>query len=222
MTLFSFGVLAQQEIVIVERKDYKKPIKTNDNIQVFKFAPLNMIAGEIAFGYERQVSMKGSVDFELGPTFSNIGIGLSSHYIDQGSAQTFTNSRMGFVFSAAYRYYPLDETEALNRFYVSPVLRYKLTSTGYSTNYPGIGNEVGNFSKLNFYFNFGYQVWASETFSIDFYTGLGIGSHRNEKFQLMADYNPDTQMYDYNWRSEVQSGAVYVFNMGLKVGIGSK
>lgn len=218
---------AQEEIIIVDRKNYKQPrkereIKLNENIQVIKFAPLNMLAGEINFGYERQFGQKGSIDIEVGPTISNIGFGLNSHIYDPyGSNNTTAISSLGFLIGAGFRYYPLDETEALNRFYVSPVLKYKLMNTNYEDLSEILTDtRTGKKSMMNFYFNFGYQTWLSKSFSIDLFCGFGIGMHSESTFYT-------TQVFQQNewvstWQENSVSGAVYVGNIGLKVGIGSK
>lgn len=226
-TSFSIGAFSQQEVVIIDKgevRNYKKErqIKLNDNIQVFKFAPLNMIAGEINFGYERQISQKGSLDFEIGPTISKIGFGVNNHLIDPigGEPQQNEVSGMGFVFSMGYRFYPLDETEALNRFYVSPVLKYKLLNHQVEDLSGTLNNVNGSNSMFNFYFNFGYQVWAAKKFSIDFYGGLGIGYQNVRDYYMTTVYNG--MDWEYSWQEEGGKGARYVFNTGIKVGIGAE
>jgi len=225
LLMATVSTYAQDEIIIVDRKNYKqkreRQIKQNDNIQVIKFAPLNMLAGEINFGYERQFGQKGSVDFELGPTISNIGFGLDNHYVDPFNPSTVENSALGIVVGVGYRYYPLDETEALNRFYVSPVLKYKLFNTLYEDGSGFIeSTEKGNQSMMNFYFNFGYQAWLSKSFSLDFYCGFGIGMHSERWYQTQSEWVDNE--YQYSWLEHNDGGAVYVGNIGIKVGIGSE
>jgi hypothetical protein len=130
-------------------------------------------------------------------------------------------SGMGIVLGAAYRYYPLDETEALNRFYFSPQFRYKLYTHSvqdYSNFVDGV--QRGNETMANFFFNFGYQTWLSETASLDFYFGMGIGNYTSRDYRLESFYNGTD--WEYEWREETLSGARYVLNAGIKVGIGSK
>lgn len=215
----SYAALAQQEIVIIDKGDYKeKEIRLNDNTQAFKYAPLNILAGEINFSYEKQVSQKGSVEIGLGPTISNIGIGINSHYIDPTTPSVAERSGMGFFTSVAYRYYPLDATEALNRFYVSPIVKYKLMNSSFVDESGYLETMKSGDSRLNFYFNFGYQIWASKSFCIDFYGGVGIG------YRSYAEYRSESYYEDYEWKNKWMkinhSGAQYVANMGIKVGIG--
>jgi hypothetical protein len=224
--LLSIGTsYAQEEVIIIDRKDYKrkreKNIRLNENTQVFKFAPLNLLAGEINFGYERQMSKKGSVDIELGPTISKIGFGLNSHLANDFEPNINEMSSMGFVTQIGYRYYPLDETEALNRFYVSPVYRFKLMNhkvQDASNFVPGV--QKGNYVRNNFFFNFGYQSWLSSSFSIDFYAGFGIGMHSSRDWYSTSVFQNNDWVYE--WREDYRSGATYVFNAGIKVGIGAQ
>lgn len=199
---------------------YKKEVKLNENTQIVKFAPFNMLVNEILFGYERQVSQKGSVDFELGPTISNVGIGISNHYVDPYNPTANRQGRMGVVMAMGYRYYPLDETEALNRFYVSPILKYKVLNTAFVAE--GLDTQKGADNRLNFYFNFGYEVWASKTFALDMYAGMGLGTRNRVQYNVWQEYDPDAMEYKSVWHKDTQYGNVYVFNIGLKVGIGSK
>ena len=229
--ILSISTIAQEEIIIIDKSELKgykrqKPereIKLNDNIQVIKFAPLNMMVGELNFGYERQLSIKGSIDFEIGPTISEIGFGnVDNHQWNQLGVSSQHNSGLGFVLGVGYRYYPLDETEALNRFYVSPVVKYRIFNYTIDE-ITGVLEDLQGFDRqLNFYFNFGYQLWASNSFSIDFYTGMGIGYQEIYDGYATTQWNDVTQQNEDLWITDRSSGARYVFNLGLKVGIGSK
>ncbi len=222
LTLFSsYYSVAQQEVLIIDRGEYKdkeKEVKLNDNTQAFKYAPLNILAGEINFSYEKQVSLKGSVEIGIGPTISNIGLGINSHYIDPTVPTVTEKSGMGFFTEFGYRYYPLDATEALNRFYVSPIIKYKLLNSTYVDESGYLNPMKSSDSRVNFYFNFGYQIWASKSFCVDFYGGVGIG------YRSYAEYRSNSVFVDNEWKNEWakvdHSGAQYVANIGLKVGIG--
>lgn len=227
-TVLSLTSFAQQEVIIIDKGDLKdfdkrktKEIRYNDNIEVFKFAPLNMLVGEINFGYERQVSQKGSIDIEVGPTISKISLGIDNHYIDPNMGPTADdNSGLGFFTTFGYRFYPLDETEALNRFYVSPVLKFKLLNHTVEDLSGTLQNAKGSNTQLNFYFNFGYQLWAAKSFSVDFYGGVGIG------YQQLVDHRIEYQYvnndWNYYWFKTSSSGARYVANVGIKFGIGQE
>ena len=216
--------IAQEEIVIIEQNNRmrreKKPIRLNDNTSVVKFSPTQMLAGEIHFAFEKQLTKHSSFEIAAGPTISNIAFGnVSSHLIDPwGGGYAYESSGLGFFTEAGYRYYPLDETEALNRFYLSPVAKFKLMNYGLHDASGALSPTKGSEMNLNFSFNVGYQLWLSKSFAMDFYTGLGIG------YQQVKSYYPESIFVDpdwtFQWRDNSRSGARYVFNFGVKVGIG--
>lgn len=219
-----FVTATAQEVIIIDKgelKDYKKKEpRFNENIQAFKFAPLNMIVGEINFAYERQVSQKGSVEIELGPTISKIGFDISNHYVDPFAPSVGENSGMGFVTGFAYRFYPMDETEALDRFYVSPLVRYKLFNYSMTDHSGFLENVKCTDSRLDFHFNFGFQTWIAKSFALDMYVGMGIG-YRADKSYNYESYYEGTD-WKYRWVENNASGARYVANAGIKISIGSE
>lgn len=224
LLMATVSTYAQDEIIIIDRKNYKqkkdRDIKKTENTQVIKFSPFQLLAGEINLGYERQVSKKGSIDLEFGPTISNIGFGLNNHFIDPFNPSTIENSALGFVASVGYRFYPLDETEALNRFYVSPVLKFKLMNSIFEDG-SGIMTDTqrGSRTMTNFFFNFGYQMWLAKSFSLDFFAGFGIGLHQEKRFYTTQVFTDNAWVNE--WQETKGSGALYVGNIGIKIGIGS-
>lgn len=218
--------IAQEEIIVIEQNNRtrreKKPIRLNDNTSVIKFTPTQMLVGEINFSFEKQLSKFTSLEISAGPTISNIAFGnVNSHFIDPwGGGYAYQSSGLGFFTEVGYRYYPLDETEALNRFYLSPTLKYRLMNFGLHDASGVLAPTKGNDMQMNFAFNVGYQLWLSKSFAMDFFTGLGIGYQQRKNFQ------PEQVFIDNNWTSQwtdrSSSGARYVFNFGVKVGIGQK
>lgn len=218
-------LLAQDGIVIIDRSQARlkrnKEIRRTENIQVYKFAPLSVLDGEVLFGYERQLTSKGSFEVELGPTLSKIGFGTTGHIGNSLEPEVDEVSGLGVVLGVAYRYYPLDETEALNRFYISPQFRFKRYNHTVQ-DFAGFLPEAarGNETMANFFFNFGYQSWLSNTFSLDFYFGLGIGQYTSRDYDSEIFFNGND--WEYRWQEVNSSGARYVVNAGIKVGIGSE
>jgi len=215
---------AQDEMIIVDRgarrEEVKKPLRFNENTSVVKFSPTQMFVGEINFSYERQTSKYSSFEVSAGPTISNIALGnVQSHLIDPWG-YTYRTSRLGAFGELAYRYYPMDETEALQSFYISPLVKVKLMSFGIADGSGILPDTKGSDFRANFAFNVGYQWWLSKSFCMDFYAGMGIG------YQQLKDSYVVTEFVDPNWvstwRADNSTGARYVFNFGLKVGIGQE
>lgn len=223
--LITSSIFAQDEIIVIDRSKTRlktqREFKKNENSQVYKFAPLSILDGEILFGYERQLTAKGSFDVELGPTISKISVGVNGHVGNSFEPSVGETSGMGFVTGVAYRYYPLDETEALNRFYVSPQFRYKIYTHSVQ-DFSGFADGVqrGNETMANFFFNIGYQSWLSDTFSADFYFGVGIGNYSSRDYYVENFFNGSD--WEYRWIEQGISGARYVLNAGIKFGIGAK
>jgi hypothetical protein len=223
--LITSSVFSQEEIIIIDRSktNYKtqQEFKRNENTQVFKFSPFSLFDGEILFGYERQLTAKGSFDVELGPTISKIAFEVPGHIGGSSAPAPGETGGLGVVLGAAYRYYPLDETEALNRFYISPQFRFKVYNHTVQ-DYSGLITDVvrGNETMANFFFNVGYQSWLSSTFSIDYYFGIGIGQYTSRDY--FAESFFEGNEWQHRWLEQTRSGARYVLNAGIKLGIGSK
>ncbi|PIE87332.1 MAG: hypothetical protein CSA03_00825 [Bacteroidetes bacterium] len=222
-----FSGLAQDDFIVIQqssRKRGEKKIRLNDNIGVVKFTPTQMLVGEINFSYERQISKQSSFEIGLGPTISNIALGGNggNHYIDPyyGGGGTYQTSGVGFFAEAGYRFYPLDETEALNRFYLSPIFRVRQKNYGLRDISGMLPDKQGSQLLTSFALNFGYQMWLSKSFSFDFFTGLGIGQQQDNSYFQVSEYANNT--YTYKWQPTSNSYARYVFNFGMKVGIGHK
>ena len=228
LLLFFIGItsFAQEEIIIIDRGKNKREKRSSEprlieNTGAVKFSPLQMFVGEINFGYERQLSAKSSFEVELGPTISEIRFGqVNTHVVPWGQPTAIQESEVGFHGSIAYRHYPLDQTEALNRFYVSPIMKYRLYNFGVSDPSNMLPRMSGNDNQMIFLFNFGYQLWASNSFGFDFFLGMGIGT------QAYKTYYPESEFvnndWQYTWVESFDSGARYYFSGGLKVAIGHK
>ncbi len=225
-----FGVLSvfsQDEYIVIEKS--KKPrkektIRFNNNIGEIKFTPTQLVVGEINFSYERRVSDKTSIELSAGPTISNISVGSRDFYYYQdpfyGGGYAYQTTGVGAFVELGYRFYPLDKTEALNRFYLSPVLKYRLKNFGVKDGAGILQDRIGKDEVVSFAFNVGYQLWMSEKFSMDFFTGLGIGYQKNKDYSIGTYYEPNIQDYVNYWNDISASYARYVFNFGFKVGIG--
>lgn len=217
--------IAQQEIVVIKQgsryKREKKEIRLNDNTSIVKFCPTQLLVGEINFSFEKQLSKHTSFEIGAGPTISNIALGeVGNHFVNPSGGFAYQTSKLGMFVEAAYRYYPLDETEALNRFYLSPVMKFRVMNFGLEDPSAQLPSTQGSDIRFNFAMNIGYQWWLSKSFSLDLFCGLGIG------YQEVSSYFAESVFVDQNWVTQwtdnSRSGARYVFNFGVKVGIGKK
>ena len=216
----------EEKVIIIDRgvtrrEKSRNPDKLVSNEYVMKFSPLQMIVGEINLGFEKRVDEMSSLEFELGPTLSQVGLTVNSdHYNDPWSNPTGRTTSMGFFGSVAYRFYPMDNTAVLNKFYVSPVFRYRIFRYGL-TDYTGnLGDKNGSEGHSMFMFNFGYQKWLSDHFSLDMFAGLGLVYENHKTFYGESVYDSNTGNYLYNWVEDKYDGVRLGMTIGVKIGIG--
>ena len=226
--VLSFLYAQEEKIVIIDRgASYEntqgaRKAKLVDNDYVMKYSPLQMIMGEINFGFEKKVNEMSSFELELGPTFSEVGFTVNSnHYTDPwGMNQTRRTTGAGAFGSVAFRFYPTDNIMCLNRFYVSPVFKYRVYNFGVEDYSKVLPNEKGSEGQAIFTFNFGYQKWLSDHFSLDMFAGLGLAYESHKDFLTESKYDDVTGVYTFNWVENNYSGVRFALTMGLKVGIG--
>jgi ribosomal protein L30E len=224
-------VKAQDErIVIIDKNAGKEYIKTKktknlvENTSVLKFSPMQMAIGEINFGYERKVSDYTSLDFEFGPTLSNVGLSIQGNhnvYIDPVYGYSQETTGLGGFISVGYRFYPLDNGMVLNGFYVSPVVKYRRMNFGITDYSNMLDDTRGNENDLHFTFNFGFQKWISNRFSLDFYGGMGLSYETHTTYNVSTNYDDVTGTYLYSWNKNAYNGVRFILTGGVKVGFGN-
>lgn len=224
--LFLFLGHAQEEKIIIMDMGRKKD-RSNQNRKlvdadhVFKFSPLQMMVGEINIGLEKRVDEMSSIEFEIGPTLSKVGLVVSNnHYNPLSSGSSGETTSLGFFGSVGYRFYPMDNTVVLNRFYVSPIFKYRLYRMNMVDYTDMLEDRNGSEGHAMFMFNFGYQHWLSDHFSLDFFGGLGLVYENHNKYYTQSIYDGNTGTYTYSWAEDKYDGVRVGLSMGLKVGIG--
>lgn len=222
--LSSVSLLNAQQVVVRQqsgttKSTNRKYIERNvENYNAFKFDPLRMTIGEINFSWEKRIDDKVSVEFELGPTISNLG-GNRFYYDSYNQYQV--NSRMGGLISAAVRYYPLEGLWAMNKLYISPKFKYRRYNSDYTSLEIPLPNQSAYSNETMFTFNVGYQQWLSNNFAFDYYVGLGIGGYKSTNYSMNSVYNGNTQTYDYSWRKYTENYAKLIGVIGMKITIGN-
>lgn len=224
----SFGALAQeQKVVIIDKgssynspKKRKEPLVTN-NINIIKYSPLQLLVGEINLGYERVLNDMSSVDFEIGPTLSNIRLSVDgNHYYDPGfGPATERTSGVGFFFGTGYRIYPLRGGLAPNWFYISPVFKFRQMNYGFHDYAKLLPDVKGSEKDFNFSFNFGSQFWLEEKFSLDVFAGIGLAYESYKDYVMTNVYDGNTEQYVFGWQEDNYSGVRFLFTGGVKIGL---
>jgi len=213
VTSFAF---AQSDEGVDDEISVKRKPRLNENTMVFKFSPFQMIVGELNFGFEAQTSKKTSVEIELGPTLSQVGF-AGIKFEDSGE-NVSERSDVGFFGSFGFRYYPLDKTEALNRIYVSPILKFRL----YNSKLHELSGNLSDIRATNiqakFLFNFGYELWASRSFAFDFFVGAGFGYRQITSYRTIVVY--ENFENTYVWDRTISDSPQVIMNLGVKIGLG--
>ena len=195
----------------------KQRPRLNDNTIAFKFSPMQLIVGEFNLGFEAQTSIKTSIEIEVGPTISNVGFSRLTYIPEDGNNVT-ENSALGYFISLGLRYYPLEKTEALNRFYVSPVLKYRVYNYTLSEGSGSLEDIQATKTQVKFHFIFGDQLWASKSFAFDFFLGPGIGFQEITNYDAAAFY--ENFDYTYYWDKKIESKPQLLLTAGVKIGLG--
>ena len=199
---------------ITESKE-EKAQKVSELKSVFKYDPLRLLVGEVAFSYERKTGVNSSFEFELGPTISEVKPFNSNHY---GFGSSNVKSGIGGFASIGYRYYPVKGT--FSGIYISPKIKYKMMNSIYQDASGTIGDFLSTRNQGSFMFNFGVQKWASSKLSFDFYTGVGIGFNNQVYPYQSTIYNYQTNTNSYSWSAKTENYTSLFFNLGVKIGIG--
>ncbi len=222
------GFAQEEKIIVIDRGDRgrtrpQREQKLVDNDHVMKFSPLQMVMGEINLGFEKRINEMSSLEFELGPTLSEVGFSVNDyHYYDPWGNPTLSrNTGLGFFGSVGYRFYPMDNTMVLNKFYVSPVFKYRLYNYKLVDFSNTLDDEKGSENQAMFTFNFGYQKWLSDHFSLDMFAGFGLAFESHNSYYVNSFYDGNTGQYTYSWKENNYNGVRFAFTAGVKVGIGN-
>ncbi len=189
------------------------------NRYAVKFTPTQLIMGELNLGVEFKIGKRASMDIELGPTISYAGLGGRTEldFTDTISSVNKVGS-IGYFGAIGFRYYPFERTEALTRLYIHPQFKYRVYNTT-------IGEDTGLWKEVNsqnvqykFFFNIGWQLWASKSFGFDFYLGAGLGYRQVQLYDPIVKYDGSQILYE--WDEEQYNRAMPLLNAGIKIGIG--
>jgi hypothetical protein len=197
--------------------------KDDHSIFAVKYSPTQLAMGEFHFTFEHRIARQSSIEVGLGPTISEIGIPqlLYNGILNNNSGVTH-KSAMGVFTSVAYRYYPLvNYATAPRGLYVGPELKYRLYTTQFIDNAYGLGSRNGSVNQFMFKFDTGYQFWFGQTFTLDCFLGLGIGSTRHTAYYATQEYIDEANGWSNpKWASRTNSRIHFIGNIGFRIGVG--
>ncbi|MFA7273903.1 MAG: hypothetical protein WC044_08540 [Crocinitomicaceae bacterium] len=193
---------------------------------VIKFTPSKLMRGEILFSYERKIAEQASLELSFGPAISNVFPINLDHLLGNGSNAQET-SLLGFTTSLGARYYPLEDKDAMEGFYISPVfgftqLNYLFSAQNYG--FQGgaqIADIRGKSNQSSFAFVFGIQKWLTRSFSLDMYIGSGLKQVNENNYYLNYLNDPYTgQMISAVWVDNPITDVRWFLTGGVKIGLG--
>lgn len=202
--------------------------KDNHSMFAIKFAPMQMLMGEVNFSYEQRVSKQSSIEVSLGPTISEIGIiGLALESRLSTENGVIKNSNLGFLAALGYRYYPISGMATAPRgLYLGPEIKYRVYNTTYSDNVsegfglPQLSDTKAAASQFSFKFFTGYQFWFGSKFSMDVFTAVGFGVTDISRQRVITNSDPVTFLPHPEWNKYGTSKVTFMGAFGLKFGIG--
>lgn len=204
---------------------------TNRNF-VIKFAPTQIVAGELNFSYEQRIARIISLELEVGPTISQFGINFGNQKLwrgNSGGVQLWNfdaididaRSAVGFHVSLAPRFYPASDDNLMKGLYLSPVFKFRQYNYVNEDDNGLLDDAKSSINQGVFRFNFGLQFWPKGgKFSIDMYFGIGLGTFNIKGQQVVSEYNSTTMNYDTRWDTYRDNGVRFNAATGIKFGFG--
>ncbi len=226
LILFLQGVNAQTVVIDRKGESSKKEadqesgeLKGFDVQQAIKFTPTQLIVGEINFSYEKAIGQRSSFEIEAGPTLSRVGI-FRLDFNDNNSGALTRKSDLGGFVGLGFRFYPLMKRYNMNGLYISPMFKYRHYNTAISDSAGVLANTKDTRTNFSFTFNVGYQLWASQYLTFDFYAGCGLNYTTTKENSISYFYDGNTNLYTSQWDVKRDQGVLFVARLGIKIGIG--
>ncbi|AEA42207.1 hypothetical protein [Fluviicola taffensis] len=198
---------------------------------VLKFAPTQIVAGELNFSYEQRIARIISLELEVGPTISQFGLNFGNQKLWRGSdglgiwnfdpISYDASSAIGFHVSLAPRFYPASDDNLLKGLYLSPVFKFRQYNYNIEDNQGLLDDETSRINQGIFRFNFGLQFWPKGgKFSIDMFFGIGLSTFNLKDHQAIGEYDPVTMDYTTKWVETTDKGVRFNAATGIKFGFG--
>lgn len=171
---------------------------------VVKVGLSSVYYGNMSVGYERAISDKSSLNFNIGYWDANTGIfDVNKYYFPNADAVVFESFGKGFNTGIDYRFY-IGESQKTFGFYMAPYLRYwnktvflsDIIPVSQMNNQRVLFDIEAKASSIGIGFQLGYHWLIYDKISIDWYF-LGIGAeHMNLKGKY---YAPNYKSFNYTY-----------------------
>ena len=202
----------------------RKYVDNPYNETALKFNPLQLFRGEIGFTMEQALKDRTSLSLSFGPTISNLNPIPSGHVFPTGGIsvqpQLYTESALGMMSALSFRYYPMENDAALNGFFIEPAFKYRKYNENLTDQQEILSDRKGYTSQYRFAFNMGAQRWYSNSFSLEFFLGAGIGYEKDQTSAVFGEYDFETGQVNYFWVDSQTKNATWFISGGINIGIG--
>lgn len=187
-----------------------------------KYAPFQLIAGELHFEFEHAVAPQISVFANAGPTISDVGLGKL--LLDEIYKPSFSReSDIGAFIGIGFRYYILSNyAMAPKGLYVGPEIKYRYYKSTPSTDPSQMQQNTNdlyyNAKQLSFRFQIGNQFLIGGRFALDMYVNFGMGKTTINTRDMITYY--DGANYVYGMGDVTRNKVSIVGTTGIKFGFG--
>jgi len=201
----------------------------NDRKSALKIPLLDPLCGIIPVSWESSISKNTSVEFSAGLTFSEINRLPWCHNQHQGglnnfgylhwSMKTRSESELGVMAEAGFRFYAPSRKGAMNGFYLAPKMqfvRYNYSLTGIDANQEDVIESRRSWdNRYGINLEAGYQVWFRR-FCFD--AQIGVHSSLVQLNQLSAMQHWYDSQWNFYWYEEKTNFIHANGYLGLNVG----
>ena len=216
--LIAYTVMLLSALTFAQEPESKGP-RQIENKFAFKFCPTQLIMGELNLSTEFRIGRKTSLDIDLGPTISQIGLGgRALEDFEEGQEKLNREGSFGYFGALGLRFYPFEKTAAMTRFYLHPQLKYRVYNTLISEETDAWDQVTATNTQYKFLFNVGWQLWTTKSFGFDFYLGGGLGYRQLDICSPIVKYENNTFIYD--WDVDQKNSPQLLLNAGIKLAFG--
>ncbi len=200
-SLFAFALI----LIIVESKAQRLDYIPEDEMKtkVIKFEFFSPLTGNTTFGYETFLKNYTSLEFKVGL----IGAGAQNYSTDKKEGGVFFSVGPKFKLKPAYAVDGMYSTHVLRGGYIRP----ELTVGTFNVERGELdynGNPYDdNATFVTFTINYGHQYILGESFTLDWYFGLGYG------------YATEDELGYYYKNTIAPSEIPVAFNAGFTLGV---
>jgi hypothetical protein len=184
------------------------------HLNALKINPINIFIGDFPFYLERRLKNNFTFEIGVGVTSANY---LREIFVEPYQPELKKQSMIGYSFSGAVRYYPL---ELLNGFFIGPEVRVrnytnKIISCG---DVPVLDANKERRNVMDFKAQFGYIFYLEGNMFVELYAGTGIRAVEGLTAMCNQTANPNTGRIEYELKFNKEEYSSPAAALGFKIG----